>query len=88
MKYDSAHIINVLRPKHSMRFQEILSGFGAKPAPTSRQQRRRQEFDAEFARVSGKDLPRSERRTIARDALTLKRQAANPTKRKLAKVAG
>jgi hypothetical protein len=87
MKITSAHEIKVLRPKHPMRFQEILSGFGAKAAPTSRQQRRRREFEAEFARVSGKDLPRSERRTIARDALDLKRQAANPTKRKTAKAA-
>jgi hypothetical protein len=76
MKEATAHTINVLRPKHSMRFQEILAAFGAKPAPTSRQQRRRQEFDAEFARVSAKDLPRSERRTIARDALKLKRERA------------
>ena len=83
MKDETAHEMNILRPKHSMRFQEILSAFGAKPAPTSRQQRRRQEFDAEFARVSAKDLPRAERRMIARDALTLTRQKANPTKRKL-----
>ena len=76
MKITSAHEINILRPKHSMRFQEILAAFGAKPAPTSRQQRRRGEFEAEFARVSGKDLPRSERRTIARDALKLKREKA------------
>ena len=71
--------ISVLRPKHSMRFQELLSAFGTRAVPTSRQQRRKMEFQNEFARVSAKDLPRSERRTIARDALTLKRQKANPT---------
>jgi hypothetical protein len=76
MKDETPRQINILRPKHSMRFQEMFAAFGAHPGPTSRQIGRRLEFQAEFARVSQHDLPRSERRTIARDALKLKRAKA------------
>ena len=76
MKDEAPHLINVIRPKHSMRFQEIFAAFGVASGPTSRQIGRRREFQAEFARVSQHNLPRSERRTIARDALKLKREKA------------
>jgi hypothetical protein len=65
------HRIRFFDPEHPASFTEIFAAFRTKAKLVSRQQRRRLEFQTEFARLTKEfDIPRSVRRRIARERVT------------------